>query len=366
MKKRGISLIVLIITIVVLIIITSVSILTLTGENNIISQAMKASLKTEFSGYKESVNLGFLNSDSIAGNFDKLQIITDVSTYIPHLNEEYKDNIAIYNREIIFVGEASDDLKVVLEELEIKYYSTGSFEQVENMINYEILEENQKTGFDAAIPPVEGSDWELNGTKFNLGANTTYNEEGYFEQNVSVGTSNYIQTQPFIIDYDKSFTIEYVFTMDNLETNVGDIQMMSIQGVNPSFEHILFYTYSYSKEKWFSMYSPSRGMLNGDRNIEQGNTPSPLELDHTVITLGLVYDKEEGKIKQYVNGVLNKEETIRGSLSGETLVTWSNTRHNTASNGIDGQVYKFAFYEERVSDKQLLYNHELYLEKYGK
>ncbi len=367
MKNKGITTISLVITIIVLLILAGVSIAMLTGENQIIYQAAKATLKTKFAGYKESVNLKLLDIE-ITGDKEEIpDLITNVSEYIPNLEEEYKDNIIIYKSKMVYIGEPTNELKQVLDELEIKYYAIDEVEEIEFAIKYKTLEENQKVGFDTKNPPEDGI-WALNGIKLNFGNNTTYNQEkGYFEQVAGVGTSKYILTDPFVINYDKSFTIEYSFKMDNLETNVGDIQMMSIEGVNPKFEHILFYTYSYVPEKWFSMYSPVNGLLNGERNIEKGNTPSPLLLDDNLITLGLVYDKEEGLVKQYVNGVLNKEEPITGTLNGETLVTWSNTRQiGTNQNGIAGEVYKFALYEEKVSDEQMLYNHNLYTEEYSK
>ncbi len=355
-KNNGITLISLVITIIILLILAGVSIGLLFSENGIISQTNRATIINEFATYKEQISVGMLADYTIEDGVKLSGILkqAEVKKYIQNMNEEYIDNIYVLDNEMIFVGETSEELSNILEELDIKRYTEEEFLDIEYQYKYK---ETIKVGVDTNIPPEDGK-WETNGIEISLGDNSKYNEEKQvIEQTAGVGTSKYLQTDPFYINYDESFTIEYSFKMNNLGTNVGDIQMMSIQGVNPAFEHILFYTYSYSSTKPFSMYSQVNGLLNGNRNITDGLTPSPLILDHVLITLALVYDVEEGKVKQYVNGKLNKEESIQGNLSGEQLVTWSNTRHNTASNGISGEVYRFTFYEERLTDEELESNY---------
>ena len=64
--KRAISLITLVITIVVMIIISAAVVLTLFGENGIITRAKEAKLSTELANYKEEVQLYKLTKTRIS------------------------------------------------------------------------------------------------------------------------------------------------------------------------------------------------------------------------------------------------------------------------------------------------------------
>ncbi len=61
-KNKGITLIALVITIIVLLILAGVSIVTLTGENGILTQAEKAKTETNHANLEEQVKLAFLGS----------------------------------------------------------------------------------------------------------------------------------------------------------------------------------------------------------------------------------------------------------------------------------------------------------------
>ena len=70
MKEKGITLIALVITIIVLLILATVSVVTLTGENGIISKAREAKEQTEKANIKEQVLLAILGSYDSYGKID--------------------------------------------------------------------------------------------------------------------------------------------------------------------------------------------------------------------------------------------------------------------------------------------------------
>ena len=69
-KTNGITLIALVITIIVLLILAGVSIATLTGDNEILTQANKAKTETEKAGAQEKVELEVTGSYGKTGDID--------------------------------------------------------------------------------------------------------------------------------------------------------------------------------------------------------------------------------------------------------------------------------------------------------
>ena len=73
MKKNGITLIALVVTIIVLLILAGVSISMLTGQNGILNRAAEAKKKTEESGEKEKTDSGTLHRTDEIGNTYRLR-----------------------------------------------------------------------------------------------------------------------------------------------------------------------------------------------------------------------------------------------------------------------------------------------------
>ncbi len=361
-KEKGITIIALVITIIALLILAGVSIAMLTNTNGVLQQANRADIKIEFSAYKESLDL--INVENSIADIKELEGKTiqgeELKKYIDNISDEYINKFIIYNSKLIFIDTPTELEKEILDELEIENMTISKIEMIEKEV----------MNFDMSVPPENGIEdkvWEVGNNALNLGTGVTYNEEkGCIEQASGIGKAPYIVTDPFVLNYDESFTIEYVFKMTNLTTYNSDIELMSIENYNTKVEHILFYTNAIRPEKWFAMYSHPNGLLAGVPHRDEAGAPSPLELYNEPITLTLVYDKENNLIKQYVNGELNRSTSIRGNLTGKQTVTWSNTRQDAAyyQRGISGDVYYLGIYETKVSDEQLKINHLEYLEKY--
>ncbi len=133
MEKRknnfnGITLIALVITIIVLLILAGVSIAMLTGTNGILTQAQKAKMTTELSGYKEqlelykteklSENRAFLESSLTVGK-ENLTYNTqpegetgNIKTVIPSIKNEYIEKVEIIKGELLINTQDTKEIEI--------------------------------------------------------------------------------------------------------------------------------------------------------------------------------------------------------------------------------------------------------------
>ena len=127
-KNKGITLIALIITIIVLLILAGVSIAMLTGESGVITQAQKAKISTELSGYKEELELykiskltenqEFLDGSLTAGktnlsyNTQKAEETGNIKTVITSISDEYMEKLEIIKGELLINTKSKDEIKI--------------------------------------------------------------------------------------------------------------------------------------------------------------------------------------------------------------------------------------------------------------
>ena len=127
-KNKGITLIALIITIIVLLILAGVSIAMLTGESGVITQAQKAKISTELSGYKEELELykiskltenqEFLDGSLTAGktnlsyNTQKAGETGNIKTVITSISDEYMEKLEIIKGELLINTKSKDEIKI--------------------------------------------------------------------------------------------------------------------------------------------------------------------------------------------------------------------------------------------------------------
>ena len=129
-RKSGMSLIVLVITIIVMIIMAGVVVVGL-SDNNPISAAQEAVIKTELAAYKEdlkatslqklSVNMGLSPKDiNLLGD--------DLKEYIPSISKKYKDKIVVISGQLYYINDNEKDKKYaseigykILDETDMEY-----------------------------------------------------------------------------------------------------------------------------------------------------------------------------------------------------------------------------------------------------
>lgn len=110
-NKKGMSLIVLVITIIVMIILSGVVIIGLT-DNNPIEKAREATFKTDVGTYKEELNSTIINKKYDDRRYDPVVInetdAEEIKKYIPSFKKEYEGILIIEEGELVFDGGAGE------------------------------------------------------------------------------------------------------------------------------------------------------------------------------------------------------------------------------------------------------------------
>ncbi|MEG2712606.1 MAG: hypothetical protein RR988_06245, partial [Clostridia bacterium] len=111
MKKRGMSLIVLVITILVMIILAGVVVVSLT-KNNPIGKAGEALFKSDIGSFKDELNLGVISELAKSSRLQKTDINAigkDMLKYIPSMTDKYIEKLEIVDAELVFIGEKESE-----------------------------------------------------------------------------------------------------------------------------------------------------------------------------------------------------------------------------------------------------------------
>ncbi|MEG2485068.1 MAG: hypothetical protein RSB51_06310, partial [Clostridia bacterium] len=111
MKKRGMSLIVLVITILVMIILAGVVVVSLT-KNNPIGKAGEALFKSDVGSFKDELNLSVVNELAKSSTLQKTDINEsgkDMLKYIPSMTDKYIDKLEIVDAELVFIGDKESE-----------------------------------------------------------------------------------------------------------------------------------------------------------------------------------------------------------------------------------------------------------------
>ena len=137
MRKRGISLIVLIITIIVVIILSAVVILTL-SKNNPIESAKEATFKEDVRTFQDELALAVSKEyANAAGQRDEKITTSDfdeIKQYIPSFSEKYKEKFIIQDDELRYTKQLDDKEKEYAQSLNVykkKSILPNEFQQVE-------------------------------------------------------------------------------------------------------------------------------------------------------------------------------------------------------------------------------------------
>ena len=107
-QNNAITLIALVITIIVLLILAGVTIVTLTGDNGLITKASDAQFTTEIAQYKEELNLSILEDQSktYANRTQKFNEneYNKIKKLIPSFNRKYENILVIEEDKLVYKG----------------------------------------------------------------------------------------------------------------------------------------------------------------------------------------------------------------------------------------------------------------------
>ncbi len=112
MKKQGISLIVMTITIIVMVIISGAAILSLKQDNQI-NKAAQVVFKSDITEFKNTlssyITSRVLEDSTFSPQYFDVTALSEIKAIIPNLPETYYDIINIENGQIVYVGTDSDE-----------------------------------------------------------------------------------------------------------------------------------------------------------------------------------------------------------------------------------------------------------------
>lgn len=113
MKKRGISLIVLLITIIVMIILAGVVIIGIVKDNPI-EKAAEATFKTDLTLFKNELNSYHVSEKAKSRKYDSRDINAsgeEMKKYISSITDKYIKQLEIVNGKIVFIGTAGNEIE---------------------------------------------------------------------------------------------------------------------------------------------------------------------------------------------------------------------------------------------------------------
>ena len=137
-QKKGISLIVLVITIIVMIILASAVIITLSN-SNIITKAKEAVLKTDVKSFTQELSVSLADKKVENPSLDIKKItetnVEEIKKYIPNFDEKYAGKIFIQNGELVYdASKVTDREKIALESIGIKSGTTYTPAEIKAII----------------------------------------------------------------------------------------------------------------------------------------------------------------------------------------------------------------------------------------
>ncbi len=252
-QDKGITIISLVITIIVLLILSGIVLAMISANSGILSQTEKAKIVTEYSSYKEAMELAEAN-DVLKRNLEPDRIETSltynilygtrIKEVIPNVEEDIMERIISIDGEIIYIADEFNEDTESLESIGYKIVSTSDIEymieleMIENLIalsnKYDYLEigkEVETIAYPSSIYIVGlkfGDGWNVLGDGDEDGNNTNILREieelGKFI--LTDEEKSYFKNSPYIINYQEN---DYTLSIKGKDTQ-GEIN----------------YTYSYN------------------------------------------------------------------------------------------------------------------------
>jgi len=343
--KKGISLIVLVITIIVIIILAGAVIMSL-SQNNPILQATEAKFKASMAEYNSQLSLYISNQyASSVGSFDSNSLnastLTEVQAILTGITNEDAKTIRIVQGKLSYIGSIQNEIdwsKEINVSLNSPYVKNGLVLWYDGVNNGGIDIHNDNTSPNKNIwKDLSGNDNDMTivSTDFNISdgwANNCLVLDGTIH---GLTSNNPLKNQTLA---DQNYTIEIVF-----EKRVNNAYGCFISGINNSF----YITYN-TKIKGLHYINGSENDLYA---YSQNGTPLDIVMSYT--------------------GTYLKNNT------DNTVTMWSNARDKMSTIGIltkipvgmttsliytsfkDISIYSIRIYDRVLSDTEITQNYEL-------
>ena len=217
MNNRGITLVSLVITIIVMLILAGVSLSMVTGDKRILKQASKATISKGLSEIKEEFDVQALGHE-IQAKVNRTESINasacvmgeDLREFIPSLDEEYIDKLAIFSGELVFLDAgATEEEKQIAADLGYITMNADDYYYMFNMYKLEaalIAHKNDsplpgtKLGAGGATP-IEIAGIVYGDTWYRIDA-SNLTALGFSAEDASTETGKFGSYAPFVARFD--------------------------------------------------------------------------------------------------------------------------------------------------------------------
>ncbi len=213
MKRKGISLIVLVITIIVMIILAGAIILTLES-NGIIGKANKAKIMTEFAAYKEEFEYNkaqkLLNND---GDNPPYIEKDEIKKAIPSISEKEVNNVAYLNSKLIYIYDNITNKEENIERLGYTLVSRKLYDFNKEILNIESTISEIITQNSLPIGDKIGSDSHpetVNIRGISYGSRWHYLDKNHLSS-IEITNAKYA---PYLVNYNSGMVISIQGIMD--------------------------------------------------------------------------------------------------------------------------------------------------------
>lgn len=342
-NKKGVSFIVLVVTIIVSIILLSVVVLNI-KDRNVISESSETKFKANIKTYQDELadyisELEFQNSGRYNNAlYADSKVVKYESTVVPNITikdvvssitDNDLKNFIVYNSEIIYTGSDVKEMMWASDLIKTKILNTDSYARKSNLI----------LNLDGYTAP-ENDIWkDLSATKCNMGS---FNNYIYDEANKCYNFLNGTGITDKSLSISQNYTIEIVLsTSDYKYMTIGmnkadntSLLQLKLRGEND---------YPY----WNNGTSINWGQPYGNKQAINKNTSFAISNN---------FEQNEGGI--YINNQKNQLKIDNLSINSMFFL-------GTGSESFSGNVYAIRIYNEALTDEELAANYELDKIRFG-
>ena len=369
-KKKGITLIALVITIIVLLILAGVSIAMLTGDNGILKQALSAKELTEISSEEEYINLLIIehqtNNKTYGKELEKVVFNTvedTTSIYDSETGTTYENGWYYLKPEDV------DDYE--LKNSYIINYDTGEFvrfdEEKHRIVTNELLCIKDGLVYSADPKNMTGSDSWGDAILHNF---KDGDENSGWTQNALMfdGIDDGIEVKDNT-DYSQGITLEIYLNLKGKGT-ANFTQMLIMKRTNTENGFFMFLGNGGNNQEYYN-YGEIYIDIGGPKNrlktnvIVQENVP-------TYITYTYNPNVEEDKGILYINGqktqttnlgnmqnLLNAPQNTPIQIGSDVYQTIGNVNGVNRKYSFYGEIYASRVYNRPLTEKEVEYNYEM-------
>lgn len=291
-KDNGITLIVLVITIIVLLMLAGVSIAMLIGNNGILAQAQKAKQATEQANIEEKLKLAIISTKSDEGKLKISKFLKEIKEYgITYENtEKFPVTITENNNKYIITEKGN-----IINDNLIKYTKDGLMVYLDG--NHNTCDNNTKNTSIWYDLSGHENNAILNNFKFDKTSGWIENGLKFHGNTESDINSNEEVIIPYSLKENESFSVELVFQW-NTEKRI------TFLSANTKWNTFRFHNWVNENNVYDGRFYIGENDYAGDRFTPYDTSEYLLKKDKTQY-ISYTYNSDNNTATLYVNGIKN-------------------------------------------------------------